>query len=311
MVALKLQIEDAFFLPEERDGYPVSAEMKKIWAVELDLLNEFSRVCDEYHLTWFAHAGTMLGAVRHHGFIPWDDDIDVMMLRKDYERFCSIAPRAFRHPYFFQNDETDPFFCRNFSRLRNSETTAVQTWEKEYSFPFNQGIFIDIFPIDNVSDNDGILRSEIKKMESLANTGWQYRNMVHFYHPKKGKGIEKRTSYYLKHIWFKYFDKVSGDYRSFLKEHLQLAKSHEMEDTKRVGEMIIPPLGRHIWEKEWLKEVVFMPFEMIQIPVPVNYDACLGVSYGKNWRTPKQQGNYHGHVFFDVDHPYTDYIKTF
>lgn len=311
MVALKLRIEEAFFLPEEREGYPVSAEMKKIWAVELDLLNEFARVCDDFHLTWFAHAGTMLGAVRHHGFIPWDDDIDVMMLRKDYERFCSIAPRAFHHPYFFQNDETDPFFCRNFSRLRNSETTAIQTWEKDYFYPFNQGIFIDIFPIDNVSDNDDLLRSEIKIMESLANTGWQYRNMVHFYHPKKGKGIAKRASYFLKHIWFKYFDKVGGDYHSFLKEHLQLAKSHELEDTKRVGEMIIPPLGRHIWKKEWLDEFVFMPFEMIRIPVPLNYEECLSVSYGKNWRTPISQGNYHGHVIFDVDHPYTDYFKTF
>lgn len=68
MVPLHLKIDDAFFLSEERNGYRVSSEMKKVWAVELDLLNEFARVCDKFRLKWFAHAGTMLGAVRHHGF---------------------------------------------------------------------------------------------------------------------------------------------------------------------------------------------------------------------------------------------------
>lgn len=309
MVALRLDIEDSFFLPESRDGYQVSSEMKKIWAVELDLLNTFAHVCDEHQLKWFAHAGTMLGAVRHHGFIPWDDDIDVMMPRKDYERFCTIAPGAFSHPYFFQNERTDPFFCRSFSRLRNSETTAIQNWEKDYSLPFNQGIFIDVFPIDRVSDDDGLLSLEVQRMEFLANTGWQYRNMVHFYHPKKGKGMVKRASYFLKHIWYKYINRAGGDYKLFLQEHLRLAEAHDEEDTRRVGEVIIPPIGRHIWERKWLDDVVLMPFEMIHIPVPANYEACLNASYGKDWRTPVQQGTYHGQVFFDVDRPYTDYIS--
>ena len=104
MVPLQLKIDETFFLPEERNGYMVSSEMKKVWAVELDLLNEFARVCDKYRLKWFAHAGTMLGAVRHHGFIPWDDDIDVVMPREDYERLCSIGSSEFSRPYFFQNE---------------------------------------------------------------------------------------------------------------------------------------------------------------------------------------------------------------
>ena len=107
MVPLKLHIDPSFFLEEERNGFVVSAGMKRIWAVELDLLNEFARVCEENGLKWFAHAGTMLGAVRHQGFIPWDDDIDLLMPREDYERFCRLAPTAFSHPYFFQNEQTD------------------------------------------------------------------------------------------------------------------------------------------------------------------------------------------------------------
>ena len=307
MTPLKLKIDDAFFLSENRDGYMILSEMKQVWAVELDLLHEFAQVCCEYRLKWFAHAGTMLGAIRHHGFIPWDDDIDVTMPRADYEHLCSLAPGVFKHPYFFQTDETDKFFCRNFARLRNSETTAIQSWEKEMHFPFNQGIFIDIFPYDNVSDDDAQLGVEMRQMEKLANEGWQMRNMVHFYHPKNNCGLKKKVSYYLKHMWYKYVDKTEGNYLQILQKHRSLATAHSQEDTRRVGEMIIPPLGRHIWDKAWINKIISVPFEMIQINVPADYNQCLNASFGPDWKTPKQVGNYHGQIIFDANQSYTEY----
>ena len=94
MLNIKLELPEGFLEEEERDGYLVSAEMKKIWAVELDLLNEFMRVCKEHDIRWFADGGTILGAIRHNGMIPWDDDIDVCMYREDYEKLldsCKLA----------------------------------------------------------------------------------------------------------------------------------------------------------------------------------------------------------------------------
>ena len=308
MVPLRLQIDESFFKPEERDGYFVSSEMKQIWAVELDLLNEFARVCSAHHLKWFVHAGTMLGAVRHRGFIPWDDDIDVVMPREDYERLCQIGTGVFSHPYFFQNEDTDPFFCRSFSRLRNSETTAIQLSEKDFAFPYNQGIFIDVFPIDNVPDDESELTSFLSRIDSFASIAWQYRNMVHFYRPKKGCGMAKEVKYYLKHLWFSYVDKRRGDYHRLLKAQCDLMIAYDDKITRRAGEIVIPPLGRHIWEKEWFEDLTDMSFEMIRVPVPSGYRKCLSASYGQDWESPKHSNNYHGQILFDVNRSYTDYL---
>ena len=307
MVPLNLQIAPSFVQPEERDGYLVSREMKEIWAVELDLLSEFAKVCDRHHLKWFAHAGTMLGAVRHHGFIPWDDDIDLVMPRDDYEKLCQIGPSSFSSPYFFQTEDTDRFFCRNFARLRNSATTAIQIWDKDSVYPYNQGIFIDIFPYDNIPDDDAQLASDMQKMERILFESGLYRNMVHFYRPKTGKGLKKRVSYWLKHLWYRYVDRTRYDYLKYLKAHRDIATRYNGENTARVGEMIVPPLGRQIWNREWMEGAEMMPFEMIRIPVPAGYESCLNATFGVNWRIPKRQDNYHGPVFFDVDRPYTDY----
>ena len=306
MVPLKLQIEPSFFLEEERNGYIVSSEMKRVWAVELDLLNEFASICDQYGLKWFMHAGSMLGAVRHQGFIPWDDDIDIVMPRKDYDRLCAVGPMSFSRPYFFQTEETDRFFARNFARIRNSDTTAIIESEKPFRYPYNQGVFIDVFPMDHIPADTQERTSFFQELTLLNNRCWQWRNMIHFYRPKKGKGLVKCASYYLKHLYFKYLFK--GGYRLFMDKHHELITKYNAMETGWVGESVFPPLGRQLWRSEWVREAVLFPFEMLQVPVPAHYEECLSASFGPDWRTPKQIPTLHGGVFFDTDKPYTDYL---
>ena len=136
-----MHLEETFFQEEIRSGYKVSQKMKKIWAVQLNLLEYFDKLCREHELRYFVDYGTLLGAVRHQGFIPWDDDIDVVMFRDDYEKLKIIAGREVESPYFFQNSYTDIMIWA-FSKLRDDRTTAIE-------FPdilpeFHQGIFIDI-----------------------------------------------------------------------------------------------------------------------------------------------------------------------
>jgi len=87
---------------EVRCGYKVSSEMKKIWSIELDLARKLKEVCEKYHLRFYMQAGTLLGAVRHQGFIPWDDDMDFVMPREDFDILESIAHKEFTEPYFLQ-----------------------------------------------------------------------------------------------------------------------------------------------------------------------------------------------------------------
>lgn len=307
MVPLKLQIDPSFFLPEERNGFLVTQERKRIWAVELDLLNEFAEVCMNHGLTWFVHAGTMLGAARHGGFIPWDDDIDVVMPREDYDRLCKLAPRVFSQPYFFQCEETDNYFARTFARLRNSGTTAIIEKERAYNYPFNQGIFMDVFPMDNIPADPEERKRFYKDISLLSAKAVQWRTMIHFYHPKTGRGLAKRVSYWLKHLYYKYVFK--GGYRYYLDKHYERITRYDRTDTSWVGESLVPPLGRHLWRSAWFKESVMLPFEMLRVPAPACFDECLVASFGPDWRTPKRISAMHWDVFFDPDKPYTEYIK--
>ena len=302
----RIVMDPSFFQEEERGGFVVTREMKKIWAVELDLLNEFALVCDKYQLKWFVHAGTMLGAIRHQGFIPWDNDIDVIMPRDDYERFCQCAPSEFSHPYFFQNESTDRFFARAFSRLRNSETTAIFENERVYQFPYNQGIFIDIFPMDHVPANLEERKAFYQGITDLNAKAVSLRTMIHFYRAKVGMGFLKCVTYYLKHLFYKYV--FPGGYRYFMDKHHQLLTKYDSEETGWVEEAIVIPHGRHLWRTEWVQETITVPFEMIQVPVPIHYDECLTASFGKDWKTPRQIGTHHGDVFFDTEEPYTTFI---
>ena len=85
-----LELDDNYFKEEERCGFKISSMMKRVWAVEMDVLTEIDRICKEYGLTYYAAFGTMLGAVRHKGFVPWDDDIDIYMLRPDYQVLMKV-----------------------------------------------------------------------------------------------------------------------------------------------------------------------------------------------------------------------------
>ena len=139
-----------FYQEEIRCGYTVTEKTKRVWAVQLAMLDEVERICRKYGLRYFADSGTLIGAVRHGGYIPWDDDIDLVMLREDYEAFLEAALAELPEYLSLQTVYREKNYLRGHAQLRDSRTTGCNEEDKRAGY--NCGIFIDIFPLDNVPE---------------------------------------------------------------------------------------------------------------------------------------------------------------
>ncbi len=129
---------------------PEENVMKLLWETEQEILDVIHKVCTEHGLRYSLGYGTLLGAVRHGGFIPWDDDIDIIMPREDYEELLKIWSDAAPEGYLLQNVRTNPDFSQSFTKIRKDHTTFLES--KEESFKnYHKGIFVDIFPGDRVA----------------------------------------------------------------------------------------------------------------------------------------------------------------
>lgn len=126
-------------------------ELKKLQKIELEMLIEFDRICRKYHISYSLDGGTLLGAVRHKGFIPWDDDIDVIMRRKEYAKFKKVYRRDLDDGRFFLQDYwTDPNYRWGYAKLRRKNTEFIRQGQERLQQ--NNGVFMDIFVVDNVPD---------------------------------------------------------------------------------------------------------------------------------------------------------------
>lgn len=131
--------------------HEIDQEIRAVQEVELEILIEFDKICRGNNLTYFIESGSVLGAVRHGGFIPWDDDIDVGMPRPDYEKFLEIGQNLLGEKYFLQNRITDSNAPFSYSKIRKNNTTFLE-WNKR-NIKMHHGIYIDIFPYDGLPEH--------------------------------------------------------------------------------------------------------------------------------------------------------------
>lgn len=314
---IKLDIPTEFFEGEERCGYYVSPEMKKVWAVELDLIAEFARVCDKHNIRWFADGGTLLGAARHKGFIPWDDDVDVIMLREDYERFCKVAQEEFAYPYFFDEiyKEAKRFVAH--SKLYNESTTMIDIWTKDdmkresiEDFDYRQGIHIDIFIADNVPDDEReFLRMKRKASWFRLVANKLFHTYEHYRPAYTALKIPfKATVHYVLKILHALGVKIPTS-RDLFHKYMETITSYRGKDTKRVANLAFigdKILGgsRNVWDRSDFSGTVCLPFEMLTLPVASGYENRLTKLYG-NWH--EYVIRYKHGAFYDTEHSYTYY----
>jgi len=147
--------------------------LRKAQLIMLDMLIEFDAICKKHQLQYWLDSGTLLGAVRHQGFIPWDDDIDLSMPVEDYNKFLKIAKSELSSEIFFQTSQTDKNFKFDYIKLRSNKASIVELHEKDKQIKYHQGVFVDIFPmltIENTEANKKQYDSTLKEIRDVSST---------------------------------------------------------------------------------------------------------------------------------------------
>lgn len=305
MVDLNIQLPEGYLREEVRDGFLVTAQTKQLWAVLLDILAQIDAICKKYDIQYFLCGGTLLGAIRHKGFIPWDDDLDVMMKRNDYNRFCEVAPKELRHPYFFQTEKTDPGHLLRHAKVRNSNTTGMFKAFAHKGYAVNQGIFVDVFPLDNLPDNPQEREHFYKALYRLWGKVWTlsaYKNRGVRY------GFWKNVSVSFQN-WLL---AICGKQDYYNAKFEKLAGKYKDVDTKEcclfVGHLTPQGLkNTHLWQTKDYERFSEAGFEFLTAPIPTNYDAQLTTLYG-DWHKCVRGGTSHGDLIIDVDRSYLNYL---
>lgn len=307
MVKLNLDIPDSFLEEEVRCEYTVTRQMKELWAVELDLLSEFDRVCKKYHLKYAADAGTLLGAVRHHGFIPWDDDLDLAMPRDDYEKLLEIAPSVFNTPYYLESFQNEKCFVYDKAKLLNLHTTGFENNLLE-----KHAIFIDIFPYDNIVDDSRLLEKQGLELNRLfANFQRIVTCSKKWYRNENGicllRKIARNTEYFKNILLGR---NVGGKHHCELFRRMQsISKHYNGQRTKYIGALAEYHVNVvDLAYSDDFDNLIEVDFEFMKIPIVSHYDETLRRLYG-DYRKFVMGTQAHSFKIIDTSRPYTEVLK--
>lgn len=282
-----------YFEDEVRDGFYVSAMVKRSWAVQLEVLEVVDKICKRHSLQYFAEGGTLLGAIRHGGFIPWDDDLDICMKREDYETFAQIAleelPEGYVMRNFEQSGKENYSFDNFLIRINNSRKirTDEEFLERFHGFPYVAGV--DIFSLDGVAPTEKADKRLLKEIETVSTLADAIDDMspdeknTYLLQAEKAFSVKFDRSRSLRPQFYMLADRLCGTYKE--------------KDAKYLTNMAFRTLRDFKVPKEYYADVIMLPFEHIQIPVPVGYDAFLRTKYG-DYMKPVHSGGGHDYPFY-------------
>lgn len=279
--------------------YQPSEDRRQLWEVQLEMTDVLLEFCEQHNLKIWACFGTLLGAVRHKGFIPWDDDVDFVMLRKDYDRLLEISSVA-----NLPNNYSFDTMAVSVIKLRKNDTTMLlpaYSWNKKV----NQGVWLDIFALDVAPDNPQAVAAEYRRLKKQLRMN-QNRQLYSY-------SINPRWQYKLRHLLLRvYFIFVN------VQKHRERIDVFLRNEAKRSS-------GKKIWpwlifsevkdadkvarfDISWFDETVMLPFENRFLPCPVGYEELLTAQYG-DWRTPVIGTSLHEGSEVILNKPYKEVIE--
>ncbi len=289
-----MEFPESYFEDEVREGFFIPALMKRAWAAQMKVLEIVGQICEKHHIRYFAEWGTLLGAVRHGGRIPWDDDIDICMLRGDYDKFCEVADRELPEECWFWDCRTTENYDNLVGRVLNSRVHVVEgdLLEKYHGYPYVAGL--DIFWLDSIPANP---QAE-ERYREIYNCTVQ---LLYRTRQEKCENVMHRTEEFEYHL--EKLEKLSG-MKINRNENLQ-RQLYQIQ--VQAGEMLCQKYGSNeitnvpAWmrnpnyrlPKKNYEEVVWLPFENTKLPSPAGYEDILSIKYGSGWREPIRSGGAH------------------
>lgn len=270
-------------------------DLKRLQEIELKILLEFDKVCSKLGLNYSICGGTLIGAVRHKGFIPWDDDIDVAMLREDYEKFIAEGQKLLPDNLFIQTYESDKDYIHNFAKIINLSTKLIERDTRNQKS--KNGIYIDIFPIDAISDNrfrrkiDNFLVSTIYKVKNSSNILWI-------------KNTRSRTSRLIKYIMFPLAKCIGTQNLNRLETYVKVRNNKKGNKLTYGDYYLFPSYGfenMNTMPVDIFKETQRITFEGYEVLAVKDWDTYLTATYGDYMQLPPEEERVSNHRIVELE----------
>lgn len=292
-----LLFDKKFFETETRCNFTVDSTMKTCWAAQMELLAEIDRVCVKYDIPYVVYYGTLLGCVRHQGYVPWDDDIDIALLREDFDRLMAVLKDELPAECVVHNPLTDDDSMEFWASVANADTISIEPsrLQKYHGCPFMVGI--DIYPLDKIPDDLEARNQLLEDCKWLWTTYRLAKNKE-----DKTREEEEALEKLLRELERRYHTKIYSDKpypAQILRVAHQVARSQNRYSCSNVSVYHnFLDMPECLLQEEWFKNIQLAPFEELMVPVPDHADDILSALYG-DYMVMKPMTQSHDYPFYN------------